>query len=279
LEKKSKYLESAQETMNVLEQDLEVFKESGVIFKKALKNLKVFEETELEEIDFKGLSNKLEDLMVKNELVACDPSIEVIKNNLIQKSEVLSSICETLNIELVDVHLLPQKIESLAVKNLDLQNSISTLTDSLQKESKRTELLSKESEVLKQKITKSFTESSKESQSLKEEIFSLNSKLFESSSLPQKLQSLESSLSALSTELSTLNTQNECLCQENNTLKSQVSDLALQKSTLESEVFRSKEEIETLKEENKNKMEILKNTNKNILSTRNEINMWKKCIR
>ena len=36
------------------------------------------------------------------------------------------------------------------------------------------------------------------------------------------------------------------------------------------------EENEMLKEENK--MEILKNTNKNILSTRNEINMWKKCI-
>ncbi|CAG9326979.1 unnamed protein product [Blepharisma stoltei] len=48
--------------------------------------------------------------------------------------------------------------------------------------------------------------------------------------------------------------------------------------SLEYELQAAREEIATLKEENHTKMEILKSTNKNILSTRNEINMWKKCI-
>ena len=278
LENKEILLESAKDMNNLLEQNLENYKESELIFKKALKSLKVLEENEIEEMNLNGLSNRLEDLMEKNELVAGDLDSEEVKENIIKKSQVINTICETLDISLGEVHLIPQKIESITAKNLDLQTSISILTDSLQKESKRTELLSKESEVLKQKITRSFTESSKESQSLKDEISSLNSKLSESSSLAQKLQALESSLSTLSTELSTLNSQNESLSQENNTLKSNLSDLSSQKSTLESEVLKSKEEIEVLKEENKNKMEILKNTNKNILSTRNEINMWKKCI-
>jgi chromosome segregation ATPase len=47
---------------------------------------------------------------------------------------------------------------------------------------------------------------------------------------------------------------------------------------LREELSTAREEIKALKEDNRAKMEILQNTNKNILATRNEINMWKKCI-
>ena len=50
------------------------------------------------------------------------------------------------------------------------------------------------------------------------------------------------------------------------------------KEKLERDLELAKSEIDALHEENKNKMEILKTTNKNILNTRQEINMWKKCI-
>jgi hypothetical protein len=48
--------------------------------------------------------------------------------------------------------------------------------------------------------------------------------------------------------------------------------------TLKLELEAAQEEVRNLREENRTKMEILQSTNKNILSTRCEIEVWKKCI-
>mmetsp|Transcript_571 Transcript_571/g.870 ORF Transcript_571/g.870 Transcript_571/m.870 type:complete len:1572 (+) Transcript_571:427-5142(+) len=56
------------------------------------------------------------------------------------------------------------------------------------------------------------------------------------------------------------------------------SESASSIETLKQNLLEAREEIKALKEENKMKMEILQNTNKNIQSTRGEIEMWKKCI-
>ena len=49
-------------------------------------------------------------------------------------------------------------------------------------------------------------------------------------------------------------------------------------SELQSALETAQSEAKTLREDNKSKLEILQNTNRNILSTRQEIEMWKKCI-
>lgn len=61
------------------------------------------------------------------------------------------------------------------------------------------------------------------------------------------------------------------------------SDLACQQdslrvSELQTALETAQAEIKSLRDDNKAKLEILQNTNRNILSTRQEIEMWKKCI-
>jgi hypothetical protein len=56
------------------------------------------------------------------------------------------------------------------------------------------------------------------------------------------------------------------------------SALASSIENLKAELMSAREEIKQLREENRAKMEILQNTNKNILTTRVEIDIWKRCI-
>lgn len=293
-------IKTIQVTLSQSQQELVSKQESIETLKESLKDHEVLEETIKSTLtllnllpasdpsDLSDLSNHSNSLSqsskslssaLKQILSSPDPLKALTCNTPAPATQLLlHDLCKQLSLPQEQVSDLPSKFQTLTSQLEDLQRANHLLSESLTKESKRAEILNKESEILKLKICKSSSETSKEIQSLKDEIFDLQSKLSLSSSMPQKLQNLEQSTTELSSKVFKINEINQEISIENSVLRSENAELAKSKEKIELDLKLCKEEIENLKEENKNKMEILKNTNKNILSTRNEINMWKKCI-
>ncbi|OMJ82947.1 hypothetical protein SteCoe_16220 [Stentor coeruleus] len=160
----------------------------------------------------------------------------------------------------------------------ETSKQLSATQDLLQMEKKRTEILTKESEIIRGKLIKVQQEHAKELKVLQETISKQDQNSYLSADMNAKLNLLEASTQELNQKLDQYKNSCTDLTIENNGFKDKINELNRSKDKVDKELSIAKEEIEALKEENKSKMEILKNTNKNILSTRNEINMWKKCL-
>lgn len=173
---------------------------------------------------------------------------------------------------------ITESIKNIKKENEENKNKIASLTETLIQEKKRTEILNKESEILRSKINKLKQDHSKEVKNFKEEVSNLDSKVLQTVETSNKVKLFETSIQDLNEKLEKCKDINQNILQEKNILESKVCELNEINEKLANELSESKTEIDSLREENKNKMDILKNTNKNIICTRNEINMWKKCI-
>ena len=264
---------SKQESIEILQESIKEHQVLEENIKSTLTILNLLPPSDPASQSSKSLSSTLAHI-----LSSPDP-IKALTSNSPQPGQVLlQDLCKQLSLSEGQISELPDKLQTLSLQLEDLQRSNHLLSETLQKETKRAEILNKESEILKLKISKTSSEATKETQSLKDEISDLQAKLSLSSSMPQKLQNLEQSTTELSSKVLKINEINQEISNENSALRTENEELVKSKEKVELDLKLCKEEIDSLKEENKNKMEILKNTNKNILSTRNEINMWKKCI-
>jgi hypothetical protein len=92
-------------------------------------------------------------------------------------------------------------------------------------------------------------------------------------------QQINSSLAVKNAELqSELASLKEDQAKRSSTMLDVSMESASSIENLKAELMSAREEIKNLREENRAKMDILQSTNKNILTTRVEIDIWKRCI-
>ncbi|OMJ83424.1 hypothetical protein SteCoe_15645 [Stentor coeruleus] len=256
----SNYQES-QEKISELE---EVIFKMKINYKIIMASLQDNSQTEEDFSDFDKASNKL--IKSIQNLLSSKQNIE---NSLETKEQLLSQICTIFSLESNDTESLIPSLTSLK-QNLDeIQKSLVSTKELLQIEKKLTEILSKEKDILRGKIAKTKQNNIKELKILQESLH--KNHLLIPDEINSKINQFESSTQELNEKI-------EELSIENTGLREKITEITKIKDKAEKDLFSAKEEIEGLKEENKSKMEILRNTNKNILLTRNEINMWKKCL-
>ncbi|CAG9334317.1 unnamed protein product [Blepharisma stoltei] len=208
-------------------------------------------------------------------------------NNLIDELNEKDQNEEALNERYIELKAEHQKVllENEALTNTKIE-LLKENEDLKTKAKAGNEILGKTLEEHKIQIEKLKEEKEKRSNELTNEIKHLESELFKEA---ENHDNLETKVKKLSQDLED-SQKNAEHYQELSILVSQKNaeiTLELAKlreipqddiNELKSELELLKEENSKLKEENETKMEILKTTNKNILATRNEINMWKKCI-
>ena len=291
IEKLTAFIEDIEEKMQIKikeNQQLEIYIkeiENELEISKEIMNCKLQLEEILKQNEefIKDLKNSLENERNSNEE-------NIIKRNELEK--------EIENLKLINEELQKDKQKKLK-KTQKLSEQVSKSENELEKQKG---LLDSITEVLKGEIQKKIKDNEElvkkndllvfitgelkgdiqkkveENECLETKIRNLENLDKKNKILVDQISKLEASTQELKLQIEIIRKENIQLQEKNIALEKQILELNELKESLENQLTSANEEIESLKDENSSKMEVLKNTNKNILSTRHEINMWKKCI-
>ncbi|OMJ80159.1 hypothetical protein SteCoe_19653 [Stentor coeruleus] len=204
-------------------------------------------------------------------------SKQSIENSLNSKEHLLSKICTIFSLQSNEAEPLITNFTLLKQNLEEMQKNLTSSKELLLIEKKLTDILSKEKDIMREKLSKTKQNHIKELKSLQESLLQKDHLLIPNE-INSKINLFESSTHEMTQKMEGLRISHRNLSIENAELREKIAEMTKIKEKTDKDLLLAKEEIQGLKEENKSKMEILRNTNKNILITRNEINMWKKCL-